>query len=76
MEIVFITHWRNATYEHYLKIPKTMLEWSMIKKLAINPNFIKAFNINTHHPLIRKYSHIIRDGEFQYFIKIISSNLV
>ena len=68
MEIVFITHWRNATYEHYLKIPKTMLEWSRIKKLAINPNLLKAFNINTYHHLIRKYGHIFRDGDFQYFI--------
>ena len=66
MEIVFINHWRNATYEHYLKIPKTMLEWSMIKKLAINPQLIKAFNINTYYPLIRKYRHIIRDGQIQY----------
>ena len=68
MEIVFITHWRNATYEHYLKIPKTMFEWTMIKKLANNPNLIKAFNINTYHPLIRKYGYIIRDGDFLYRI--------
>ena len=67
MEIVFITNWRNATYEHYLKIPKTMLEWSFIKKLAINPNLIAAFNINTYHPLIRKYAGpIIRDRELLY----------
>ena len=68
MEIVFITHWRNATYEHYLKIPKTMLEWTMIKKLANNPNLIKAFNINTYHPLIRIYGYIIRDGDLLYRI--------
>ena len=68
MEIVFITNWRNATYEHYLKIPKSMLEWTMIKKLATNPQLIKAFNINTYNPLIRKYRHVIDNREIQYRI--------
>ena len=63
MNIIFITVLRNMTYEHYLKIPKSMLEWTIIKKLANNPKLIKAFNININHPLIRKYSHIINDGE-------------
>ena len=27
MNIVFITDLRNMTYEHYLKIPKPMIEW-------------------------------------------------
>ena len=39
-----------------------MIEWTKIKKLAKNPKLIKAFNINTSHPLIRKYGHIINDG--------------
>ena len=51
------------TCEHYLKIPKPMIEWTIIKKLAINRKLIKAFNINTIHPLIRKCSHFIKDGE-------------
>ena len=68
LNIVFITDLRNMTYEYYLKIPKPMIEWAIIKKLAINPKLIKAFNMNTYHPLMRKYSHIIRNGEFQYFI--------
>ena len=63
MNIVFITDLRNLTYEHYLKIPKPIIEWSIIEKLAINPRLIKAFNINTSHPLIRKYNHIIDNGE-------------
>ena len=63
MNIIFITDLRNMTYEHYLRIPKSMLEWTIIKKLANNPKLIKAFNINSNHPLIRKYSHIINDGE-------------
>ena len=49
------------TYDHYLKIPKQMIEWTIIKKLANNPKLIKAFNVNTSHPLIRKYNHIIDD---------------
>ena len=56
------------TYEHYLQIPKSMLEWTMIKKLATNPKLIKAFNINTYHPLIRKYRHIIDKREIQHLI--------
>ena len=63
MNILFITDFKNMTYEHYLKIPKPMIEWTIIKKLSINPNFIKAFNINTKHPLIRKYRHIIQGVE-------------
>ena len=63
MSIVFLTDLTNMTYEHYLKIPKPMIEWTIIKKLAKNPKLIKAFNINTSHPLIRKYNHIIDDGE-------------
>ena len=63
MNIVSITDLRNMTYEHYLKIPKPMIEWSIIKKLAINPRLKKAFNMNTSHPLIRKYNQIIDNGE-------------
>ena len=56
------------TYEHYLTIPKSMLEWTLIKKLATNPKLIKAFNINTYHPLIQKYRHIIDNRENQNLI--------
>ena len=63
MNIVFISDPRNMTYEYYLKIPKSMLEWTIIRKLATNPKLIKAFNINSHHLLIQKYRHIIDNGE-------------
>ena len=76
MNIVFITDLTNTTYDHYLKIPKPMIEWTITKKLAKNPKLIKAFNINTSRPLIRKYSHIINDGEIYEFILIIPSNLI
>ena len=68
MNIVFIPDLTNTTYDHYLKIPKPMIECTIIKKLANNPKFIKAFNIYTSHPLIRKYRHIITDEENQDFI--------
>ena len=58
MNIVFISNLRNMTYEHYLMIPKPMIEWTIIRKLATNPKLIKAFNINTNHPLIQKYGYI------------------
>ena len=67
MNIVFITDLRNMTYEHYLKIPKPMLERTIIRKLAKNPDLIKKFR-NTYHPLIRKYGHIIDNGENQDLI--------
>ena len=67
MNITFITDLRNMTYEHYIKIPKSMLEGTIFKKIANIPKLIKAFNINTNHPLIRKYSHIIYKGEIQDF---------
>ena len=63
MNIEFISNMRNLTYEHYLQIPKPMIEWTLIRKLATNPKLIKAFNINTYHPLIQKYRHIIDNGE-------------
>ena len=60
---VFITDLTNTTYDHYLKISKPMIEWTIIKKLANNPQLIKAFDKNTPHPFIRKYSHFIDDEE-------------
>ena len=30
MNIVFITDLRNITYDHYLKTPKPMIEWTII----------------------------------------------
>ena len=62
MNIEFISEPRNITYEEYLKLPKSMLEWALIRKLATNPKLIKKFNINQYHPLIQKYMHIIDYG--------------
>ena len=59
MDILFITDFKNITYEHYLKLQKSILEWTIIRKLSENPKLIKAFNININHPLVRKYIHII-----------------
>ena len=63
LNIAFITDLTNTTYDHYLKIPKPMIEWTFIKKLSNNPKLMKAFNKNTPHLLIQKYSHIVNDGE-------------
>ena len=46
------------TCEHYLKQKTSMLEWKLNKKLAKNPELIRAFDRKISHPLIRKYSHI------------------
>ena len=50
MNITFVTDLKNMTYEHYLKIPKPMTEWTIIKKFANNPKLIKAFNIYIYIP--------------------------
>ena len=63
MSIMFISTLGNMTYEHYLTIPKSMLEWTLIRKLATNPKLLKTFNISSYHPLIQKYRHIIDNGE-------------
>ena len=63
MNILFITDFKNMAYEHYLKLPKSSLEWTIIRKLSENPKLIKAFNINIKHPLVRKYIHIINNIE-------------
>ena len=68
INIVIISNQRNITYEEYLKIPKSMLEWTLIRKLANNPQIIKTFNINTYHPLIQKYRHIIGNAEIYNLI--------
>ena len=67
MNTVFITDLRNLTYEHYLKIPKAMIEWRLNAILAKNPEIIKKIT-NISHPLIRKYSHIFDDEEIYDFI--------
>ena len=50
MNIVLITGLRNMTYEHYLKIPKPMIEWRLNAKLAKTPEIIKQ--IQKHLPSI------------------------
>ena len=50
------------TYEHYLKIPKPMIDWRLNAILAKTQENMRKFT-NISHPLIRKYSHIIDDGE-------------
>ena len=43
MNFVFVTDLTNATFDHYLKISKPMIEWTIIKILANNPKLIKHF---------------------------------
>ena len=62
MKISFITLLNNMTYEHYLQRPKSMLEWTLIKKLARDPSLIKNFT-NSSHPLIRKYTNMFPDDD-------------
>ena len=61
MNITFISHLRNMTYEHYLQQPKSMLEWKLNVLLAKNPQLIKSLTRYHILPLIRKYRHINED---------------
>ena len=63
MNITFIADLTNTTYNHYLKISKPMIEWTIITNLAKNLQLIKAFDRNTSRPLIRKCSHNNDDEE-------------
>ena len=62
MKISFVSCRINMTYEHYIEQPKSMLEWTIVKKLSENPSLIKIFK-NTPHPLIRKYINMFPDDE-------------
>ena len=50
------------TYELYLKQPKPMVEWILIKKLAKSPKLLKILGYSSH-ALIWKYQHIIHNKE-------------
>ena len=58
MNMTFITDYTYITYEYYIKQPKHMVEWELNKKLCTHLELIRAFDRNSHHPLIRKYGHI------------------
>ena len=50
----------KITYEHYLTIPKPMIEWRFNILLCRNPELVRIFK-NSTHPLIRKYNCINND---------------
>ena len=57
MNITFITDLRNMTYQHYLKQPKHMTEWTLIKKLSTKLELPKIYK-NISHPLKLRYDHL------------------
>ena len=62
MNITFITNPRCMTYQNYIRQPKSMLEWTLIKKLSTNPELIKNLN-RIPHPLIGKYKNMFYNEE-------------
>ena len=60
MNITFISDLKNITYEHYLSIPKSMMEWKFNILLAKNPKLLRIFE-NSTHPLKRKYNRTNED---------------
>ena len=47
-------------YEHYLTIPKPMIDWEFNTLLCRNPELVRIFE-NITHPLIRKNNGINND---------------
>ena len=62
MKITSITNLRCMTYQNYIRQPKSMLEWTLIKKFSTNPELIKNLN-RTPHPLIGKYKKLFYGEE-------------
>ena len=67
----FISTPDKITYEHYLTIPKPMIEWIFNIVLSRNPDLVQIFE-NSTHPLIRKYNCINNeeDDKEQYILLI------
>ena len=62
MKITFITNLRCMTYNHYVREPKSMMEFCPLKKLSTNPELIKNLN-RIPHPLIGKYKKMFYEEE-------------
>ena len=60
MNITFISDLKNITYEYYLSLPKSMIEWKFNTLLAKNPKLVTIFESSTH-PLIGNYNRINED---------------
>ena len=56
----FLSTLDKDTYEYYLTIPKSMIEWRFNILLSRNPKLVRIFE-NSAHPLIRKCNHINND---------------
>ena len=48
------------TYEYYLSLPKSMLEWKLNAIIHKNPRLATLFD-DSIHPLITKYARIYYD---------------
>ena len=57
MNITFISDLKDSTYEHYLSITKSMIEWKLNILLAKNPKLVRIIE-NSTHALIKKYNRI------------------
>ena len=58
----------NMTVEFYKNMPMGMIESRLNIIIAKNSSLIKTLDRTTNHPLIRKYTHNINDGENSDFI--------
>ena len=45
MDILFISFFDTMTYKHYLQQPKSMVEWTLLKKVVNNLEFENYSNL-------------------------------
>ena len=69
MNITFMADWKRMTYEYYLSLPKSIIEWKLNAILHKNPRLATLFD-DSIHPLITKDARICYDvdGENKDFL--------
>ena len=54
MEITLLSDFRFMTYNHYIDMPKQMVEWNHIRKIQENPNYLRSLQ-KMPYPILDKY---------------------
>ena len=61
LRITFVCRFENITFDHYIKKPKSMLEWKLLAMSDENPEIINLFDYKHRHPLVQELSVIYLD---------------
>ena len=63
MKITFITEFRFMTYNHYIDIPKQMVEWNLMRKIHENPKLIRSLQKMPEPVLNESDCYLYSDSE-------------